>query len=120
MSPTVEKLPDLKGGQAWSIKSPAPPIAKIVIGHIENWCGNEIIHISVIDIPIVGCDGRSLQTIVLGHAPFEKTALVFSLDKFITDRHRPAEDILDSIKQRRAASGGAWTGRVTDVLKLVF
>jgi hypothetical protein len=120
MSPVTHEIPELKAGQMWSIKPPAPTTAKVIIGRLENWHGNEIVHVSVVDIPIGGSEDVSPQTTTLGHAPFDKAALVSSLDKLLADGQLPSEDILDSIAEWRAANGGVWTVSVAEVLGVIF
>jgi len=79
----VATIVELAPGQVWSIKSEKPTTAKIVIGRIENWKGQVTVHCSIIDIPVPQNVAENRSPLQIDHVPFEKSAIVSSLDKLL-------------------------------------
>jgi hypothetical protein len=117
---TEDGKPSLKPGQLWSLMQPAPKDAKVIIGSLEDWHGQAIVHITIIDIPIGGGADGSAQTTTVGHAPFDKVALIASLGELLAEGQPLSDDFSDSIEEWRMAKGGVWTIGVAEVLQVVF
>ena len=89
-------------GQLWSIKSASQENAKIIIGRIEDWNGQSVVHISVIDLIIPkGLQGAG-QPMRISHMPFENNALVDSVSTLIADQVPPAPGFDEGLKLWRS------------------
>src|SRR5450432_1592789 len=97
----ADAKPDLKLGQMWSINSPTPTTAKVIIGGMEDWHGKVVVHVSIIDVPIPDGAPNAGQMTTIGHAPFEKAALVSSLDRLLSEGRSPPSDFAGGIAQWR-------------------
>jgi hypothetical protein len=75
--------PDFAPGQIWSIRSPVPTTAKVVIGRIEAWNDKVAVHVSVIDIPSPPGAGPDRELIAINHMPFDKSAIMASVDQLL-------------------------------------
>jgi len=101
--------PDLAVGQEWSIKG--EPGAKAIIGWIETRPdGKTAVSVSLIDIP------TDHGSIVIGHAPFEKSALAASLDKLIATGVRPATEFQKGFNAWKSGAGALFEITVAEAL----
>ena len=106
---TAATPPDLAVGQEWSIRG--EPGAKAIVGWIEDRPdGKTAVNVSLIDIP------TDRGTIVIGHAPFEKTVLVASLDKLLASGVRPSAEFQKGFNAWKSGSGGLFTITVAEAL----
>jgi len=92
--------PDLAVGQEWSAKDTA---AKVVIGRIETVGGAEVVSVSLLDVP------TPKGPAAFGHAPFEKSALVASLDQLLATGVAPGDAFEAGYQQWKSAHGGYFT-----------
>jgi hypothetical protein len=93
--------PDLAVGQEWSVKGAT---AKVIIGRIEPWGGGEIaVSVSIVDIP------SDHGPITFGHSPFDKSALVGSLDHLLATGVAPDPNFEPGYQQWKSAKGGIFT-----------
>ncbi|GEP61661.1 hypothetical protein [Reyranella soli] len=76
--------------QKWSIKSPTPTTAKVIIGRIESRADKRVIHVSIVEIP------NPLTTVAepfsIDHVPFDERALANSVDRLVSSDANPAPD----------------------------
>ncbi|CAN7753678.1 hypothetical protein LJR220_002438 [Bradyrhizobium sp. LjRoot220] len=84
--------PDFALGQIWSIKSPAPTTAQVIIGRIETWNDKVAVHVSVINIPAPSDAPPNRELIGINHVPFEKSALIASVDQLLGTRASPTPE----------------------------
>jgi hypothetical protein len=84
--------PDFAPGQVWSIKSPVPTTAKVVIGLIEPWHDKIAVHVRVIDIPAPASDLPVRELTTIDHVPFEKSALMASVDQLLATGVSPTPE----------------------------
>jgi hypothetical protein len=105
--------PDLVVGQEWSIKAAPPSSAKVVIGRIETINGREIVSVSIIDVPTD--HGPS----TVGHAPFEKSALLGSLDSLIATRIPTDSNFEQGYQQWKSANGGYFTIGIAQAIEAI-
>ena len=113
---TVELAP----GQVWSIKSEKPTTAKIVIGRIENWKGQVTVHCSIIDIPVPQNVAENRSPLQIDHVPFEKSAIVSSLDKLLATGVPLSTGFERGYKHWRAdESAGVFTISASKVIALM-
>ena len=104
--------PDLAVGQEWSIKSPEPTSTKVIIGRIDPGPnGATIVSVSIVDIPV---DESPPSTV--GHAPFDKRALVASLDRVVATGVAPAPQFEEGYAMWKTAKGGFFTLSVPEAL----
>jgi len=112
--------PPFAVGQMWSIKSPTPTTAKIVIGRVENFSDMIAVHISVLDVPIpAGAPGAG-RTIAIGHMPFEQTALAASVDQLLGTGASPDRNFEGGYANWQSAKGGIYTISVEKAVQLLF
>ena len=112
--------PVLTPGQMWSIKSALPTTAKVVINRVEPWEHQVVIHISVIDVPIPRDMPGSGGTTVIGHMPFQQSALAASVDRLLATGASPASGYESGYKAWQDAKGGVFTINVEQAIKFVF
>jgi hypothetical protein len=112
-SPAWAQQPDLAVGQEWSIKAAPPSSAKVVIGRIETINGREIVSVSIIDVPTD--HGPS----TVGHAPFEMSALLGSLDSLIATRIPTDSNFEQGYQQWKSANGGYFTIGVARAIEAI-
>lgn len=101
--------------QAWSIKGSFPTSAKVIIGRIEPWRDGIAVHVSVVDIspPIqVG----EVKISEIAHMPFEKSALVHSLDRLLATGLQPSGDFEAGYKEWKERNGGIYSVSLAAVL----
>jgi hypothetical protein len=117
-NPIDPAIPDIALGQVWSIKSAAPSSAKIIISGIEPWHGKTVVQISVVDVPIP--QGLGGGTTTIGHMPFDKSAVVVSVDQLLATDARPPPQFEAGYGEWRAANGGVYTVSVDQAIQLLF
>jgi hypothetical protein len=76
--------------QKWSIKSPIPTTAKIIIGRIEPRADKRVIHVSIVEIP--NPLSKQAEPLNIDHVPFDEPALARSVDQLISTDATPAPD----------------------------
>jgi hypothetical protein len=111
---------DLKVGQVWSIRSPSPTTAKVIIGGLEDWHGEAIVHVSMVDVPIPDGAPTAGETTTIDHAPFDRAALASSLGKLLAVGRQPSAEFTSGLASWRAAKGGVWTLGVAEVIAAIF
>jgi hypothetical protein len=112
--------PDFQAGQQWSIKSPTPTTAKVVIGRVEPWNGKTAVHVSLIDVPIPsGAPGAGGITQV-GHMPFEASALAASVDRLLARNAPPNMAFEEGYRHWQSAKGGIYTITVSQAIEVMF
>ena len=116
--PIDPAIPDIAPGQMWSIKSTAPSSAKIIICGVESWHGKTVVQISVVDVPIP--QGLGGGTTTIGHMPFDKPAVVVSVDQLLATDARPPPQFEAGYGEWRAANGGVYTVSVDQAIQLLF
>ncbi len=104
--------PDLAVGQEWSaIDTPA----KVVIGRIEAIGSATVVSVSLIEVP-----GPAGPT-AIAHVPFERTALVASLDRLRATGVAPDIEFTSGYQQWKATpNGGYFTIGVAQVVALAI
>jgi hypothetical protein len=113
-------LPDFAPGQEWSIKSASPTTAKVIIGRVEPWRDKVSVNVSIVDIPIPkGAAGAGGVT-QIDHIPFEKSALVASVDRLLTTGVSPSPGFKSGYKQWQDAKGGIFTISVEKAIEIMF
>ena len=106
---------ELAVGQEWSIKGSFPAPAKVIIGRIEPWRDKVAVHISVIDIPATVHVGE-VRISEIAHMPFERSALVRSLDKLLATGLQPSRDFDAGYKEWKERDGGIYLVSLAVVL----
>jgi hypothetical protein len=112
--------PALAPGQVWSIKSTLPTTAKVVINRVEPWEHRLVVHVSVVDVPIPPDMPGAGRTTVIGHMPFEQSALAASVDRLLATGAAPASSFEGGYKGWQDAKGGVFTIDVEQAIKFVF
>jgi hypothetical protein len=112
--------PAFAPGQIWSIKSTRPTTAKVVIGRIEPWDNQMVVHVSMIDVPIPKDMPGAGQTTVIGHMPFQQSALAASVNGLLATGASPAASFESGHKEWQDAKGGVFTIDVESAIKFVF
>ena|SRR5580658_988889 len=90
---------DLAVGQEWSVKD--SPL-KVVIGHIDQWGGGEIVVSVSLSNPPAGWAHW------FSHIPFDKPALVASLDKLLATGVAPDTAFEARYQQWQSVHGGVF------------
>ena len=111
--------PAFAPGQIWSIKSTMPTTAKVVIGRVEPWDNEMVVHVSMIDVPIPK-DMPGAGTTVIGHMPFQRSALAASVNRLLATGAAPASSFESGHKEWQDAKGGVFTIDVESAIKFVF
>jgi hypothetical protein len=105
-------------GQAWTIR--ALTTANVIINRIEPWQKGVVVHVSIVNVPVPqglpGADGTTL----IGHMPFEESALAASVDRLISTGASPPPSFQSGYKQWQEAKGGIFTITVEEAIKIVF
>lgn len=110
---------DFAPGQEWSIRGGAAE-TRVIIGRIEPFLDDTVIHVSVIGVPIpAGMPGAG-NLFDIGHSPFSKAALANSLDELVATGVPPAAHFGDGYAQWEAAHGGVYTVSVAEAIDLVL
>jgi hypothetical protein len=97
--------PELAVGQEWSVKSSFP--IKVIIGRIEPWRDKVAVHVSVIDIPPSVHVGN-LTIGEIAHMPFERVALMRSLDKLLATGVPRSRDFDAGYTEWKERNGGIY------------
>lgn len=99
-------------GQEWSLKG-AP--AKIVIGRIEQWKRQRIVHVSIVDIPT---RRGKIQFSTIAHVPFTAAALTASVDCLVETNVRVLDGFEVGYREWKEHRGGVYTLTVDRVIRL--
>ena len=116
LAESADVVPPLAEGQVWSIKSLSPSTAKVVIARIEPWKDMTVVHICIIDFPV--SDTAATKITSIAHMPFEKAALVASLDKLLATRAAPVPDFERGYNIWKEKRGGIFTISVARAIHL--
>jgi hypothetical protein len=104
--------------QEWSVKSSGG--ANLVIGRVENWHDEKVVHVSITDIQIpAGLPGAGTTT-EISHVPFSCRSLQASIGALISTHSLPSQGCEDGYKQWRDANGGIFTVSVNEVIALML
>jgi hypothetical protein len=112
--------PAFAPGQVWSIKSTLPTTARVVIGRVEPWDSQTVVHVSMIDVPIPKDMPGAGQTTAIGHMPFQQSALAASVHRLLATGASPAPSFESGYKEWQDAKGGVFTIDVESAIKFVF
>jgi hypothetical protein len=116
----TSQAPTFAPGQMWSIKSDVPTTARVVIGRIEPFGNQTVVHVSIINVPIAsGMPGAGGQTQIT-HMPFEQTTLANSVDQLLATNVAPVPGFEDGYAQWKSANGGIFTISVPKAIELIF
>jgi hypothetical protein len=113
-------IPDFAPGQEWSIKSTSPTTAKVVIGRVEAWQNTVCVSVSIVDVPIPQDMPGAGGTTQVAHVPFEKAALVASVDQLLATNVSPDPNFESGYKQWQDAKGGIFTISAEKAIEIVF
>lgn len=112
----ADVVPSLAKGQVWSIKSSSPSTAKVVIARIEPWKDKTVVHICIIDFPV--SDTAATKITAIAHMPFEKAALVASLDRLLATHVAPVPDFERGYNIWKEKHGGIFKVSVAQAIHL--
>jgi len=105
--------PDLAVGQDWSIKGAAT--ARVIIGRIEPWPGGRTaVSVSIVDIP------TDHGPTTFAHAPFEKAAIVASLDRLLATNVPLPSAFEQGYQTWKSANGGIFTISVSQAIAMTL
>ena len=105
-------------GQEWSVKSGDG--ANVVIGRVENWHAEKVVHVSITNIQIpAGLPGAGTST-EISHAPFSCRSLRGSVGALINTDSAPSQGFEDGYQQWQDANGGIVTIGVDEVIGLML
>jgi hypothetical protein len=105
-------------GQKWTIR--ALPTANVIIDRIEPWQKGMVVHVSIVNVPIPQGQPGAGGTTLIGHMPFEESALAASVDRLISTGASPPPSFESGYKQWQEAKGGIFTISVEEAIKIVF
>jgi len=112
--------PDFAPGQEWSIKSASPTTAKVVIDRFEPWHEKVVVHVSIVDLRIPqGVPGAG-GTTVIGHMPFDQSALAASVDRLLATGVPPPSSFEGGYKHWQDAKGGIFTVSVEKAIEFTL
>jgi hypothetical protein len=111
--PSVER--HFAVGQEWSLKSAAGAPAKIVIGMIEPLRGKTVVHVAIIDIPVLPGQAR-FSTIA--HVPFDESALRASVDRLVGVNVPLPKAFVSGYEEWKEHHGGSYSVPVGEVIRL--
>ncbi|MFN3312778.1 MAG: hypothetical protein ACK46Q_04855 [Hyphomonas sp.] len=114
-------LPDIAVGQIWSIKDASTPSTQITIERIELYASDSVVHISVEGVPISTfiVDGVPHVRIgAIGHMPFEKSALLESLDQLQQTEAEGSAFFEQGYLQWKKDKGGIFSIPVSQAIEL--
>ena len=120
MAAAPSAAPAFADGQIWSVKSALPTTAKVVICRVEPWDNQMVVHVSMIDVPIPKDMPGAGQTTVIGHMPFQQSALAASVNRLLATGASPASSFESGYQEWRDAKGGVFTIDVENAIKFVF
>jgi len=104
---------DLAVGQVWSIKEAGGLSAKVIIGRIDPPADGAVtVHVGIVDVTGAG------PLTAISHVPFEKGALVASLDKLLATGAALPPGFAHGYAQWKADDDGAYTIGVAEALGL--
>ncbi len=108
----------LRAGQKWSVKSGDG--ANVVIGRVEDWHAEKVVHVSITDIPAPAGSTNAGTAIGISHVPFSCSALRGSVDQLISEKNAPAPGFEGGYQAWREAKGGIFTIGVNEVITLIL
>jgi hypothetical protein len=112
--------PRFAPGQEWTIKSASPTTVKVVIDRLEPWLEKVVVHVSIVDLPIPrGVPGAG-GTTVIGHMPFEQSALAASVDRLFATSVSPPPSFEAGYKNWQDAKGGIFTVSVEKAIEFTL
>jgi hypothetical protein len=100
-------------GQEWSVKPAGKDSSTslhVIIDKIEPSEGQTILHVS-----ITGITCPNGNTVSLGHAPIDATALSASVDHIVATGVQPAHGFAESYANWKAERGGSWSVSVPEI-----
>lgn len=108
--------PNFAVGQQWSIRSSPQSTAKIVIGRIEPWRDKIVVHVAIVDIPLLPSADAATKLTEIAHVPFEQSALAGSVGDLIAIAVTPPPDFEAGYRQWKEQQGGVFTVSVSQVI----
>jgi hypothetical protein len=120
--PAAVPTPELAPGQKWSIKSPTPTTAKVVIGRVEPWKDNKIaVHVSLVDVPMPSSGSNAIALTTVDHVPFDRAALAESVDQLLATNASPAPPFEGGYERWRSDKhAGIFTVSVSQAIALLI
>jgi hypothetical protein len=106
-------------GQVWSLRPPAHPGARILIGRIEG----STIHISLWGVPAPFPEATDVvgSPLVASHLPITATALLESVDHIVADNPPSNLGFEEGYQTwRREANGGVFTLTVPQIVEVIY
>jgi hypothetical protein len=93
---------------------------KVVIDRLEPWLEKVVVHVSIVDLPIPrGVPGAG-GTTVIGHMPFEQSALAASVDRLLATSVSPPPSFEAGYKNWQDAKGGIFTVSVEKAIEFTL
>jgi len=109
--------PELIPGQVWTIEGEGQEAARLTIQRIEPWGELVAVHVSLTGVsspPGISFNG------VVGHLPFERTALENSLGELVGTDGAMTPTFEDGYAEWQAANGGLFELPVAEVIDVIF
>jgi hypothetical protein len=117
---TVSRL-HFEPGQMWSIRSTDANPTKILIGRIEAWHHEIIVHISVLDVPVPDQLDVAEPTLNVSHMPIEEGSLERSVDRLLTTGVPVSQEFEQGYRQWKSdPRAGVYTTDVPHALQMMF
>jgi len=104
-------------GQIWTLKSDAFPGALVEIGKTESLGGHPIVHVTVLNVPVINAAGQP-DTTTLGHLPFDEAALRKSVGELVKTGAPPYPRFEEGYDTWKSANGGVFTISLPEVIKI--
>lgn len=109
--------PELSPGQVWTIEGEGQEAARLSIQRIEPWGELEAVHVSLTGVsapPGIRFNG------VIGHLPFERSALENSLGTLVGTDGAMTATFEEGYAEWQAANGGLFERPVAEVIDVIF
>ena len=116
----VEPKPGFAPGQMWSINSAQPTTTKVVVGRVEPLNGKVAVHVSLIDVPVPSGARNAGALTMVGHMPFEQSALAASVDQLLATGMSPPSGFEAGYREWQANKGGIFTISVAKAVDIMF
>ena len=107
----------LRPGQVWSLADERYPTAQVIIGRLEKVGPDEVVHVSVLGVPVTKPDG-GLKLIVFGHMPFTEEAVRRSVGRRIKARGPLYSGFEEGYSEWRRAKGGVFILSIGDAIEV--
>lgn len=117
LEPEGTARPELIPGQVWTIEGEGQEAARLTIQRIEPWGELEAVHVSLIGVsapPGIRFNG------VIGHLPFERSALENSLGTLVGTDGVMTATFEEGYADWQAANGGLFELPVAEVIDVIF